>query len=466
MNKTIVVLLMFFFACIPVASAQSDLYYLTEITSTSFLPTEIRAGDTVSMAVDIKNRGSTLSISDLKGELDTGNQFEAIKASDEISVLAAGATKTLVFKFKAKTDTLPGYYPVFLTMNYTRNSEEVMETQSIFVPVSKTDKNIDVTLKPSVINPGKQTELVFTLKNVGGTPASNISFSWEEANDLVLPLGSDNKRYASVLQAGNEAQLFYNVAADPNITPGIYPLDITMTFTDVNGTKTQVSQVGLIVGGTTDFEVSAETLSGGQLSVSIANIGSNNAGAVVVRIPQQPSARVSGNNVAILGNLNKGDFTLANFEVQSQPFSFDQNNSENQRDQFRRTSNANNLMIEIDYTDTTGERQSVQKTIELAPSFSATSENAVAGAGGFRQRANPFSLAPWILMVLIVGGAIVFNKFKAKNSDWKKLGKILVISVALFLVVVFLLDSNFVATIIAGIISVGLLAWFFLKKKK
>ena len=310
---------------------------------------------------------------------------------------------------------------------------------------------------------------------------------------MILPLGSDNKRYISVLMADQNAEISYIVAADPNITPGIYPLDITTTFIDLNGTKTQTSQMGLIVGGTTDFEISAETLSTGQLSISIANIGSNNAGAVVVRIPRQQGITVSGSNTSILGNLNKGDFTLASFQIQQtgldqnlsttganfrqRQLAQDQNqdsnplagfgNSQSTRDQNQSNmalagaGNASALLIEIDYTDTTGERQSVQKTVQLSGSASGTLASAYASRT--EQRNSELSVISWVLLAVIAGGAIIINKFKAKKA-WKILAIIIALIAALFLVVIFLLNSNYLAVILAAIVSVALVAWFFRKE--
>ena len=482
MNKKNVITFAIFLACllaVQCVQAASDLAYLTEVTGTNFLPSTIRAGDVVSMAVSVKDRGTMYSIVDLNGTLDVGNQFEPVELNDNIPLILAGATQTLVFKFRVKQDTLTGYYPVFLAMTYTRNGEAVKETQTILVPVSKTEKNVDVTVDPRVINPGNQTNIFFTLKNIGGTPISNISFSWYEKSNLILPLGSDNKRYVSILEAGKEEQVSYVVAADPNITPGIYSLDINLAFTsgDSNGLKSQNSQVGIIVGGTTDFEVSAET-SSGQISLSIANIGSNNAAAVVVKIPVQQGIRIQGSSTAILGNLNKGDYTLATFQTQSlqsdqtgqstqQTQSFNMNQQFQQGQQadsnfFRQQVDQNRLFsgalqVEIDYTDTTGERQAVKKTVQLSSLGTQTGLTGLSARGS-----NQFSFVPWVLLVVFAGAAICINRFKAKKG-WKQLAVVIAIIVVLFLAVIFLLNADLLASVIAAIASIVLLAIFFRK---
>ena len=450
-------------------SASADYAYLVELSGESFLPSTIYAGGLASFKVDVRNRAATVSIVDLNGKLDVGNHFEAVQLEDNINLINPGQTKTMIFRFKVKEDTLPGYYPALFTVTYLRESKPVEETQSITIPVSKIEKNIDVTIEPRVINPGKQTEMVFSLKNLGKSHVSNISFSWEEANDLVLPLGSDNKRYVSFIEAGEKADISYTVAADPNITPGIYPLNITVSFIDVNGLRTHSSQVGLIIGGGTDFEVNAEQLSTGQLSVTIVNIGSNNAEAVIVRLPQQDTATGGGSSIAILGNLNKGDYTIASFQLGSTAQRATQTTAgegstaqsttqTTAREGFRRMPGAmqpgaedgagtqagaaegseampqagdwnrlslqSSINIQIDYTDTTGERQTVQKKALLSGQ-AAPSTRGVNLGGTRQQQTGFFSQVSWGLMAGILAVAVLANRLKSGNRHWKKLALIL-----------------------------------------
>ncbi|MBI4053197.1 MAG: hypothetical protein HY394_04120 [Candidatus Diapherotrites archaeon] len=481
-------------------AAASEYVYLTDLTGTTFLPSTIYSGDIVSIAVDVKNKGNFTPIVNMNASLDIGNQFEAVDLNDSISLINAGSTKTLVFKIQVKNDTLPGYYPVFLIMDYTNNDKQTRETHTILVPVSKTEKSLDITVEPKVINPGNQTEATFTIANTGTTPVSNISFSWAEAGNLVLPVGSDNIRYINSIDAGKSAKVTYTIAADPNIAPGIYPLKATLSFAGVDGTKTQESDIGIIIGGKTDFEISAEITAAGQLSISIANIGSNNAQAVVVRIPRGQGIAISGSDTAILGNLNKGDFTLANFTTISRGFSQETTNSagmqgqsftdmhgtqQNQGTQepqqtgsqnqpagtqgtgaaFQRR-NPGTLELEIDYTDTTGERQAVKKTVNLNLDTAGGTAAGTGTAGTFAQRrgAGSNNLLPWILLALVAGGAAAFNKFKAGNANWKQLGKFLAASVALFLMAIFVFNSELLWVAIAAAASIALLVFHFRKQ--
>jgi len=483
-----VILLSVFLVClfgVQEAHAISDLAYLVDINGTSFLPSTIHAGDIVSMAVNISNKGQVYPIIDLNGSIEVGPQFELVDSNYNVPPIGPGSNQTLVFKFHVKDNTSSGYYSVFLNMSYLRDGGLTTEDRTITVPVSKTEKNIDVTVSPVVINPGNQTELVFTLNNMSGASVSNISLSWSESSNLILPIGSDNKRYVSYLEPGKKQQVSYTVAADPGITTGVYPLDVNLTFTDSSGVRNQSSKVGIIAGGATDFEISAE-LSNGQLSVSIANIGSNNASATVVKIPQQRNIAVQGSNISILGALNKGDYTIATFSVQAtqsdrnftrqavqsgtaaQPSSASQGGATQaggfpagDRNSFS-AGLANSVIVEIDYTDTTGERQVVQKTVQLASSASSGLVSGISGTGNFgsRQQANQLSFVPWVLLAAIAAGAAYFNRARAKK-EWKHLLVVLAIIAVIFLVVIFLLNAELVSSVVATVVSIALLAAFF-----
>ena len=440
--------------------------YQIEVADTSFLPETIYPGDTIILEVEIKNKSSETKLTNIEAELSLGEEFKEIKESDTINEIGAGNTKTLAFEFQTKVTTKAGHYSTPLTITYLSESDLLRQTQIVFVPVSETEKNLDITIEPNVVNPGKPTDVVFTIKNVGGTPVSNISLSWTEENNLVLPLGSDNTKYVNVLAANQETNVSYLIAADPNITPGVYPLNISMTFNDFDETKTQTSHIGLIIGGTTEFETSAESLSNGQISISIANVGSNNAGAVVLRIPNQTGVTVSGSSASILGNLNKGDFTLANFEMRI--------TSNQERQMGTKPSMKNNvpvqsdtkgtLLIEVEYTDTTGQRQIIQKELELNTVFSENeTTSGFAGKTGKRTSDQNQYIA-WSLLAVMIAGAVVYNKFKTGNKKWKKLGKILAIIAILFLAAIFLLGSNLMAIIAVAVISIMLLGWFFQQK--
>jgi len=173
------------------------------------------------------------------------------------------------------------------------------------------------------------------------------------------------------------------VIADTNAQPGLYKLNLYLTYEDSISNRTnKISTIaGVYVGGGTDFDVSFSDNANSQMSFSIANIGSNPASSVSVIIPQQPGWRVTGSNSVIIGNLNKGDYTVAGFKVQSSTSNmtsqdnFQNNfqnrtgrsNNSNQGRPMQRSMNSSSdtVLMQIAYTDTMGERKIVEKQVNV-----------------------------------------------------------------------------------------------------
>ena len=132
--------------------------------------------------------------------------------------------------------------------------------------------------------------------------------------------------------------------------PGVY--NIPVKITGQNNYSTD-NLIGLVVAGITDFDVSyVETV--GSFSLNVANIGISPASAVAVNLPRQKNFSITGSSTSVIGNLNPGDYTSAIFQVT------------------KTIGAGNGLELEIQYTDTSGQRHTIPKylTVELSPSGS------------------------------------------------------------------------------------------------
>jgi len=471
------------------ATMQGDYLYAADVTDVRFLPASITAGDTVSMALDVQNKGTTVAISDVVASLELGSYFEPITTTDTISSIGPGATKTSVLKFRVKDDVQAGYYQVFLTLNYKRvdypgtSIVDVNQTKTITVAVSSGQNNLGVEINPKVISPGSQIPLTFTISNPSSNTISNVLLTWEESNQVLLPLGSDNRKFADKISSGQSVDFNYMIVADPSSTTGVYPIDITLTYNDSTGAQKQTSQVGIIVGGGTTFQISSDTLTSGQVSFSIANVGSNNASAVVVQLKRQPGLTITGSDTVIIGNINKGDYSTANFTVQA---TTDQNAS-SQRGGFNRTGSSSQqptgaqtlpdfnaeamaqriaqsgYVVDVYYTDTTGQRLTLEQPFQLGSARTTTSATGFS-VNGRTQQDNSGTITIIVMAVIVVIGAL-FNKFKAKIK-WKKFAKVVALGVIIPGAIILFVPSSYISMTLAGVFLIGTLAWLFLKEGK
>ena len=486
------------------ASSQSppDFLYLGSLSAPRFSPSTINAGDIVTMNIDVTSSAVYLNITDVNAVLELSNYFEPLIASDNIGTLVHGATGTFLLKFKVNEATPPGFYTINLKLTYLRDKEPVSQTQTISVPVSVGQKNLIVSLNPKTISPGNQTTLSYSITNNSLTSVSNVLFTWSESTGLVLPLGSDNRKFISRIDSGATADINYLVAVDPNIATGIYPLDIEISYNDSNGPQIQKSTIGIIAGGATDFDVSSDYTSG-QVSFSIANIGSNNAAAVVVKLIKQTGLTISGSDTVVIGALNKGDYSIANFTVQN---GFGDLNSASSANGFRRgvgtstaspltasqsTQNAsasgadNNLsgapsggfngtvsqgqaaapyVVDIYYTDTTGERQHVQKNFTLSARTTGLTVGTTAGGFSGSGQSTDLVLIGALFAIIIAVGAI-YNKKKAKK-DWKSFAIISAVGIILAVIILELVPRTYLTTVLSAVFLAGLVVMFFAMRGK
>jgi hypothetical protein len=235
----------------------------------------------------------------------------------------------------------------------------------------------------------------------------------------------------------------YQVIADTGASAGLYTLNLYLRYTDplTNSEKNISTIAGVYVGGGTDFDVAFSDSTTGTTSFTIANTGSNPASSVSVVIPDQNNWRVTGSNSVIIGNLNKGDYTVAGFKLQRASigsFNATNNNGANPN-AARNISNSRNftarsgsqlgsaLTLQIVYTDTLGVRETVEKTVQILSSSSNSTTVGSAGASGFSRpgvrQQTFFQKYMWyiIVVVLLAGGVIYwqYRKKKLLNKDVK-----------------------------------------------
>ncbi|MBI5066425.1 hypothetical protein HZA97_09400 [Candidatus Woesearchaeota archaeon] len=334
--------------------------------------------------------------------------------------------KILTFKMKVDRDAAEGVHKI--KFRSSMNTGFSWETEEFPIEVTAKEVAEIIYIDKTKIIPGKKTDLVFTVNNLGNAPLKDLVFYWDEPGNIILPVGSDNTRHIKYLEAGQSIPLKYEVMASVNANPDLYMLNLNLEYDRTNGTeivKEKTStKAGVFVGGETDFDISFSESTQGQTSLSVANVGSNPALSVTVSVPQQDGFRVQGTNTAIVGNLDKGDYTIVSFNIMSNAGSNSGSRSnfgnltEQERQNLRQNLNQNNnLKVLISYTDTTGERQKVEKNVSIQfRSLNADGTTSTTGTNtNFnRQRttSTSWNLSIWIpiILVLLVAGIFVYYK--------------------------------------------------------
>jgi hypothetical protein len=347
---------------------------LTQVASAqSYLVTEtapVYPGDTTFVYVPIKNMGFGSFMEDVSVRLvpkDNASANAVILLNDVDSLGTIndwGSQRTAKFRIHVNPDAVEGdyYFNVYITYKGQQTSGG---TQATPTTTKLEDQILTIKGRPVIvllnstigtISPMSTNKETLRFKNTGTGTVENavasIDLSGTNVNSIFSIIGGGTQFSLGNLKAGDEASITFDLAVDIAARPGVYNLPIKIT--GLNNYSSN-NYVGLIVAGSTDFEISyQETM--GSFSLNVANIGINTASAVTVSLPRQKNFSSTGSSSSVLGNLNSGDYTSAIFQIK------------------KNDGAGNNLELEIQYTDTSGQRHKITKflTVELSPAGAQT----------------------------------------------------------------------------------------------
>jgi hypothetical protein len=443
MKKILLVLCILLFSTIMMqsnaqTSATVDTSRYLKMSLISQTPDPATAGQTVDFKFMAENLGGQ-EINNLQVEFVPSFPFTALSGETynrTITTLGAfqQGNDAIIFKFKVAIDkdAIEGTSQVKL-----RETMPGISYDQLF--------NVDITgqrfaqiiyIDKSKLQPGNETQVTFTISNTGNSPLQNLVFSWNEENSAILPVYSDNTKYVKYLDVGKSIDLPYIVVANVNTPAGLYQLNLDLKFQTSDGSSQEINtKTGITVGGETDFDVAFSESSQGQTSISIANTGNNPAYSVTVSIPPQPGFTISGSQSSIIGNLDKGDYTLASFQVtqsaSASNFTRQVQTAGGSRgvrnitgEQQFSQSGGNQLQVRIDYTDTTGMRHSVLKYVPIQ--FRAATTTTTTGTtqqGQLTRQRGSFwtSTTAIVIYLVVIGGVAGFIYLRRKNKSKNQL---------------------------------------------
>ncbi len=345
--------------------------------------------------------------------------------SKSFGSLSAGSSCNAVFHYSVPSNADPGLYELEVLIT----TESDFHIRSASIEVVEQEVLDIVSVSPSYLEIGEQTTMTVNISNTGKSDISNIVMSWTDDYEYILPIGSDNHLKISSIEAESYVEVSFDVMVSPSLPAGVYPLNFYLNFSDKVGSRqTMKSQVGIQIGGGTNFEILVDDSSSGSATLSIANTGANTASSVIVSIPNQPGYAASGTSSVNLGNLEAGDYSLATFQItqtelsnatqlpnranldmsmENRPdFSNDsgfagpgrpmgeesllEGSDSGLPEGFMSVDSADALIVNVSYTDLFGNRKYVQKEVILS-STSGSSGTFPSMSGGSDFRVNPSS---------------------------------------------------------------------------
>ena len=423
------VLLLIFFILFSTSHAFAATYVDSAAINVDIIsqtPNPARPGESAELTLSVQNFGNE----NLKNIVVTAqpeypfSQLDGESLTRTISYLNARQddAATVKLKLKVASDVPAGTYELDIV---TTDSTGTTKTTTLDIEVRGKEYAQIVTISKSSIDFATEEQLDFVVTNTGSSSLKNMQISWVDTTGTILPVYSDNTKYISYLAANESVTVSYIVMADVNANPGLYQLDITLKLEDYNSNISTISTTaGLFVGGGTDFDVAFSDNSDGDISFSIANVGNNEAYSVKVSIPEQDVYSVSGSSSSIVGNLEKGDYTIASFTVSEEGSVAMPNNTGGEQDNKGAVASASStnassnedLKVLIEYTDSSGQRNSVEKSVQISQNSMVTNTASI-GPGAPGQSSSSSSYKSIVLVLGILGAGYIVHYWK-KHGEY------------------------------------------------
>lgn len=317
------------FSLFAITFAQTDYGELVLIDSYSFNPSSVYPGDTVSVNVNLKNRGNAVPVEDVNASISLGSGFEEVTYFDHLDFINYGTTETASFRFKVKESTSPGTYKIPLLVEFLRQTSGSKNSIEFSFPltvegISSIDiKNIVVSnYSPHI---GDNVTISASVQNIGELEAREVIIELVPASgkfEKVTPK-TETSIFLDNILPGDSKNVSFELYLPSEMDPGVFEYALTSSALEANtlDSETVVLSVkdrpNIIVSGV-DFSVEgrdgSKVLVGDTfaLSVQLDNIGKENAKAVEVLVDTGES--IIGSKQAYVGTIDADDSGSAIFD--------------------------------------------------------------------------------------------------------------------------------------------------------
>lgn len=376
-------------------------------------PDPVKPGEVLEVRLAIENNGYD-EVEDCIVEIEPEYPFRSLSGEPLVKNVGTlverssdGRSKVVKFKLRVENDVNAGKYPLTVKIYEKENRNGAAFKQEFLIDIDS-ESNAEIEfISLEKLAPGTKTNLTFGVKNVGNSPLKNAMFSWESSNDIILPVGSSNVKHINFIDIGETANVTFEVLTNVHTKPGLYKMDMILTYDDIEELQTITeagtvenqkrkeirSKAGIYIGGDTDFDVAfVERSPVGDYTFSVSNIGNNIANSVKISVPEQANWSIrDGPKSVILGNLQKGDYTIADFNL-------DPYVSETEVP----------LKFEITYTSSDGQRQVDKEEIKLYTGSPISFNSETAGDKGSSYAFTGVALV--LVGAVGVGGFLFYRK--------------------------------------------------------
>ena len=284
--KKILVLLTILIVLPAISLAETQLQITSSTTPASIVP-----GNDGFVEITISNVGTSIAESVKAKVLSIDSPIRSTSTTiiESLGSIGIGESKSTVFKFSVPSNTPSGFYVMQIRISSCSGSVCKDNIQNAVITVQSPSSLKIESINPNELIIGENTIVNVVLKNVGGGDLNNIFLKWSSTNSDILPFGSDNEEFVSEIKTGEQTPVPLNIFVSQGVESDIYPIDIELSYDDASGsTQSMNTTVGMVVSGTVDFILNADTTNlpaggSGILDVIISNRGTAGANFLTVK---------------------------------------------------------------------------------------------------------------------------------------------------------------------------------------
>ncbi|HTY15525.1 MAG TPA: S-layer protein [Methanoregulaceae archaeon] len=345
------VFIMLFCIAGPASAGERYLSGGPNLTAAIIGPNDFSPGDEVTLPVAIQNSGllqyvftypNQITPADLPNTaklmmvtLDPGNSPLIIKSDPQmVGDLPGGQNMVVNFKVKIPEDTAGETYLLPLTIDYTylaHADQYGTDALQYFYKTTSTVLDLPVKIRQEVIpeiesvtadqlNAGTQGHLNISLKNIGNLNGTEATVQLlQNGNSPVMPVASSV--YIGDFPTNAVIQLNYTVSVSKNAIATSYPVNLTVTYQNADGTRLTSDPlvIGVPVFGKIDFTVVSPTPQVNPGSKKTIMVSYRNAGTATVYGAEAHLFTVdpftTTDDVSYLGDMAPGDTRDAFFDL-------------------------------------------------------------------------------------------------------------------------------------------------------
>ncbi len=271
----------------PVSAGELYLSGGPNLTAAIIGPNDFSPGDEVTIPVALQNSGllqyvfsypNQITPADLPNTaklmlvtLEPGDSPLVIKSDPQmVGDLAGGQEKTVNFKVKIPEDTTGGIYLLPMTIDYTylyHADQYATDALQYFYKTTSVVLDLPVNIRREVIpkiesvtadqlNAGTQGYLNISLKNIGNLNGTEATVQLlQNGNSPVMPVASSV--YIGDFPENAVIQLNYTVSVSKSAIATSYPVNLTVTYQNADGTRLTSDPlvIGVPVSGKISFTV-------------------------------------------------------------------------------------------------------------------------------------------------------------------------------------------------------------------